>query len=46
MQVWKAPTAPEQIHKSSTHTALPAADYAGPGTSPYQPAVDAPRNPL
>ncbi|MFF9025730.1 DUF6924 domain-containing protein [Streptomyces eurythermus] len=42
VQVWKAPTTPEQIHKSSTHPTLPAADYTGPGTSPYQPAVDAP----
>ncbi|MCF3132083.1 DUF6924 domain-containing protein [Streptomyces olivochromogenes] len=42
VQVWKAPTAPEQIHKSSNHTTLPAADYTGPSTSPYQPAVDAP----
>ncbi|MFJ4584206.1 DUF6924 domain-containing protein [Streptomyces echinatus] len=43
VQVWKAPAAAEQIHKSSRHSALPAADYTGPSTSPYQPAVDAPK---
>ncbi|MFF9090755.1 DUF6924 domain-containing protein [Streptomyces sp. NPDC014991] len=43
VQVWKAPTAPEQIHKSSSHTTLPAAHYTGPNASPYQPAVDAPK---
>ncbi|MBL1083619.1 hypothetical protein JK359_16865 [Streptomyces actinomycinicus] len=42
IQVWKAPVGPEQIHTSSNHSTLPAADYTGPSTSPYQPAVDAP----
>ncbi|MGW9434298.1 DUF6924 domain-containing protein [Streptomyces decoyicus] len=45
VQVWKAPTAPEQIHKSSDHTSLPTADYTGPTASPYQPAVKAPKIP-
>ncbi|MEU8682159.1 hypothetical protein [Streptomyces sp. NPDC048611] len=43
VQVWTAPTTPEQIHKSSDHTSLPAADYTGPTASPYQPAVKAPK---
>ncbi|MEV6809988.1 hypothetical protein [Streptomyces sp. NPDC051132] len=42
VQVWKAPAAPEEIHRSSNHTTLPAADYTGPRASPYRPAVDAP----
>ncbi|MFH9672210.1 DUF6924 domain-containing protein [Streptomyces sp. NPDC017405] len=42
VQVWKAPLGPERNHKSSNHTTRPAADYTGPRTSPYQPAVDAP----
>lgn len=43
VQVWKAPSAAEQVHKSSGHTTLPSADYTGPTTSPYEPAVDAPK---
>ncbi|MEU3527786.1 hypothetical protein AB0E62_28600 [Streptomyces sp. NPDC038707] len=42
VQAWKAPRAPEQVHKSSHYATLPAADYTGPRTSPYQPAVTAP----
>ncbi|MGW7642275.1 DUF6924 domain-containing protein [Streptomyces decoyicus] len=45
VQVWKAPTAPERIHKSNDHPSQPAADYTGPTASPYQPAVKAPKIP-